>query len=170
MMFAGTYLRVGRATLAAAVLLAVAACGSSQYNDRAACPTTQPGGPRPPRFALLNFGNPIASESDPGWYGNGALWTRLQPQTRFLRDRQTGKIGHKLGWFRARRGLVTVTGKPLHGPPARFSAQVGTPQEYGPTGFAAGGLEFGRPGCWQVRAQLAGRVLTLVLKVPPVGR
>ncbi len=70
-----------------------------------------------------------------------------------------------MGWFRARRGVVTITAKPLTGPPARFSGQVGTPAQYGPTGFTASGLAFGRPGCWQLHVRLAGRVLTLVVNV-----
>jgi hypothetical protein len=117
--------------------------------------------------ALLNFGDPIASASDPSWYGNGAVWTKLPPPTQVMRDTRTGMLTLKVGWFRARPGLVTVTAKPLHGPPARFTADVGTPQEYGPTGFTASGLAFGRPGCWQLRARLAGASLTLVLYVAP---
>jgi hypothetical protein len=141
-------------------------CGSSHVNDRADCPATKPGGPRAPSYALLNFGNPITSASDPSLYGNGTLWTGIPQPSWFRRDPGTAMIAVKMGWFRARNGLVTITARPLHGPSARFSADVGTPAEYGPTGFAAGGLAFGRPGCWQLRAHLAGRVLKLVLYVP----
>jgi hypothetical protein len=74
-------------------------------------------------------------------------------------------LGIKMGWFRARPGLVTITARPLYGPPASFSAQVGTPAEYGPTGFTASGIAFGRPGCWRLHASLAGHVLTIVLNV-----
>ena len=121
-----------------------------------------PGGPRPPRFALLNFGDPIASRSDPGWYGNGALWTELPTPAPIQAD---GMLGMKVGWFRARIGQVTITGTPLYGPPARFSARVGTPAQYGATGFTVSGIEFGRPGCWRLHASLDGRVLTVVLNV-----
>ena len=72
-----------------------------------------------------------------------------------------------MGWFRARAGLVTITAKPVHSPQARFNAHVGTPEEYGPTGFAPSSLEFGQPGCWRLRAALAEQVLTVVLYVPP---
>ncbi len=145
-------------------------CGGSPVTRAAGCPTTKPGGPRPPRYALLNFGDPIASASDPSLYGNGTLWVGLPQPNWAVRDSMTGMIGLKLGWFRARRGVVTVTGRPRDGSSARFSAQVGTPAEYGATGFAASDLEFGRGGCWQINARLAGRVLTVVLQVPRPSR
>ena len=162
----GAHPRPVRAAIAVAIGFAITARGSSDITDRAACATTKPHGPRPPRIALLNLGDPIARASDPGWYGNGALWTELPPPTQVSRDPHSGMLGIKMGWFRARPGLVTITARPVHGPPARFSAHVGTPQEYGPTGFAASGLEFARPGCWQLRARLAGHVLALLLYVP----
>jgi hypothetical protein len=148
----------------AAMVLAVVGCGNSHTIDQAACPTTKPGGPRPPRFALLNFGDPIASPSDPGWYGNGALWTELPAPAPSQAD---GRLAMKMGWFRALTGQVTITGKPLYGPPASFSAAVGTPPEYGPAGFTISGIAFGRSGCWRLHASLAGRVLTVVLNVRP---
>jgi hypothetical protein len=148
----------------AAIALAVVGCGNSHTINQAACPTTKPGGPRPPRFALLNFGNPIASPSDPGWYGNGALWTELPAPAP---SQAHGMLAMKMGWFRALTGQVTITGKPLYGPPASFSAGVGTPAEYGPTGFTISGIAFGRSGCWRLHASLAGRVLTVVLNVRP---
>jgi hypothetical protein len=69
---------------------------------------------------------------------------------------------------RARRGAVTIQGKPLHGPPARFAVDVSV-AGYGPTGFVPSALEFGRSGCWLLRAHLAGHVLTLVIYVRPVS-
>lgn len=151
-------------------LLAAAGCGASRAGNRGACPITRPSGPRPPRGALLNFGNPIASASAPGWYGNGALWTQLPAPSQFARDPRAHTIGLKIGWFRARPGGVTVEARPLGSRPAPFLAQVGTPAEYGPTGFVASGLHFGRPGCWRLRAHLAGTVLTVMLHVPPTAR
>lgn len=169
-MTAGSHARHLAAALALATVLAVTGCGSSPSRVSATCPITKPTGPPPPRRALLNLSDPIAIASAPGWYGNGALWTELPPPTQSTRDPQTGLLGIKMGWFRARTGLVTITATPLHGPPARFIAQVGTPQEYGPTGFTASGLQFGRPGCWQLHAHLAGRVLTVVLYVHPAAQ
>ncbi len=115
---------------------------------------------------MLNFGQELGSPSDPRLYGNGTLWTRIPTRTYFTHDGHSPGIRLKTPWFRARRGLVRVTGVPVSGPPAQFSAAVGTPAEYGPTGFAPSVLTFGRPGCWHVRATLAGRVLSIVLDVP----
>jgi hypothetical protein len=124
-----------------------------------------PGGPPPPQNALLNLGQPIAKASDPGWYGNGTLWTSLRPPISFRRDGRHGMLVTKIGWFRARPGGVTIMAEPVRGPPARFRADVGTSQSYGATGFAPSILEFGRFGCWRLRARLGDRVLTVVLDV-----
>ena len=115
---------------------------------------------------MLNFGQELGSPSDPRLYGNGTLWTRIPARPYFTHDGHSPGIRLKTPWFRARRGLVRVAGMPVSGAPATFSAAVGTPAEYGPTGFAASVLTFGRPGCWRVRATLAGRPLSIVLDVP----
>jgi hypothetical protein len=73
----------------------------------------------------------------------------------------------KFGWFRAKPGQVIVTGRPLEGPLGRFQADVGTIPEYGPTGFTPSGLQFARPGCWQVTGVLGHARLTLVMLVEP---
>lgn len=75
----------------------------------------------------------------------------------------------KIPWFRARTGTVTVDGRPLHGPPARFTADVGTSASYGTTGFSPSILAFGRTGCWVVHAHLAGKALEVVLRVYPAS-
>lgn len=137
------------------------------------CPVTPPGGPRPPRVALENFGQPMASASSPGWYGNGALWTELPPglPANLAALRTTGPngvpmIGIKMGWNRALPGAVTVAARPLHGPAAEFTAHVGTVQEYGRRGFVTSELLFGRPGCWRITARLGRHVLPLVVDIP----
>jgi len=137
------------------------------------CPVTPPSGPRPPRVALQNLGQPMGSASDPGWYGNGTLWTELPPglPANLADLRTTGPggasmIGLKVGWNRARPGAVSITARPLHGPPARFIAHVGTVSEYGPTGFVPSNLMFGRAGCWQITARLGDHVLPVVVDIP----
>jgi hypothetical protein len=75
----------------------------------------------------------------------------------------------KIPWFRAQTGAVTIDAAPVGGPPSRFSAQVGTPAEYGRFGFAPSILQFGRPGCWRLHAHLASRVLTVVVRVLPAA-
>jgi len=130
------------------------------------CPITKPKGPPPPANALQNGGTPIAKGSQPGWYGNGALWTNLPWSTQFIRT-PSGLLSTKIPWFRARMGRITVDARPLHGRPARFTADVGEPASYGRTGFSPSILAFGRTGCWVVHAHLAGKALDIVFRVYP---
>ena len=132
----------------------------------AGCPVTKPNGPPPPPDALQNGGTPIAKASEPGWYGNGTLWTNLPWSTQFIRT-PSGLLSTKIPWFRARPGNVSIDARPLHGPPARFTASVGEPAAYGRTGFSPSILAFGRTGCWVVHAHLAGKALDVVLRVYP---
>ena len=129
-----------------------------------ACPVSTPAGPRPPALALLNFGDPLARPSDAGFYGNGVLWTVL-PWSHQTISGPDPSIHLKIPWFRAAPGVVTVTAVPLHGGPARFSADVGSPASYGTTGFAPSILRFGRAGCWRLHAHLASHVLTLIVRI-----
>ncbi|MGZ4165756.1 MAG: hypothetical protein ACXVR1_17815 [Solirubrobacteraceae bacterium] len=157
---------------AVAVVLLCGCAGTSRRTTTSStggCPVSTPAGPRPPHRALLNFGDPIARASDPGWYGNGVLWTQL-PTFSEQRGRLQGAMLHlKIPWFRAQTGAVTIDAAPVGGPPSRFSAQVGTPAEYGRFGFAPSILQFGRAGCWRLHAHLASRVLTLVVRVAPAA-
>jgi hypothetical protein len=152
---------------------ALCGCGGSGHvtatSSRAGCPISTPAGPRPPHRALLNFGDPIARASDPGWYGNGLLWTLLPLFSAQSLRGPGGMVHLKIPWFRAQTGDVTIEAGPVGGPPARFNAQVGTPAEYGRYGFAPSILQFGRPGCWKLHAHLASRVLTLVVRVSPAA-
>jgi hypothetical protein len=159
------------ATLGA--LGALCGCGSAGHvaatSSSAGCPVSTPAGPRPPHRALLNFGDPIARASDPGWYGNGVLWTLLPTLSKQHGRLQDAMLHLKIPWFRAQTGAVTIDAAPVGGPPSRFSAQVGTPAEYGRFGFAPSILQFGRPGCWRLHAHLASRVLTVVVRVLPAA-
>ena len=152
--------------------MAVAAggCGGSgsHTTSSSGCPITRPGGPRPPANALQNLGEPIARASEPGWYGNGVLWTDLPWPTQFIRT-PSGLLSTKIPWFRARTGRVTVDASPLHAAAAPFTADVGSPASYGPTGFAPSILAFGRTGCWVVHAHLVGRSLDVVMRVYPAS-
>jgi hypothetical protein len=163
----------GRAQTAVAVLAAagaLCACGGesrvSTTSGSAGCPASAPGGPRPPHRALLNFGDPMARASDPGLYGNGVLWTVLPWSAQTMPGRGR-TIRLKIPWFRAQTGPITIDGEPLDGRSARFTADVGTPAEYGRYGFAPSILQFGRAGCWRLHARLASRVLTLVVRISP---
>jgi hypothetical protein len=146
------------------------ACGATSRvtvtSPNGACPVSAPAGPRPPYRALLNFGDVMARPSDPGWYGNGVLWTVLPWTNQTIRDRGTA-VHMKIPWFRAHAGEVSISAAPVSGPPARFRASVGSNASYGSTGFAPSILQFSRPGCWRLHAHLASRVLTLVVRVSP---
>lgn len=131
-----------------------------------ACPLSRAGGPRPPAVALQNFGMPIGHSSDPGWFGNGVLWTQLRGPRQTGRDPKTGLVTLKFPWFRARPGRVVVRARRLDAGDSRFSASVGTSAEYGSTGFAPSILHFGAPGCWQLIAQLDQRTLRVTISVP----
>jgi hypothetical protein len=153
-------------------LLALAGCGASHSSTstgaasvrHGGCPISRLGGPPPPQRALMNFDRPIASASDPGWYGNGVLWTQFPTGGYdFIRGRGAN-LTLKMPWFRASKGPVTIDGRPLSGPSARFSASISA-GDYGPYGFVPAGLVFGRPGCWLLRGHLAGHVLSVVLSV-----
>jgi hypothetical protein len=127
------------------------------------CPISRPSGGPPPRRALLNFHDPIAKATDPGWRGNGTLWTNISPP--YFVTSPSGALTTKMGWFRAKAGRVAITGRLLNGRRAPFVADVGTPAEYGPTGFTLAAMSFGVPGCWVLHATLARRVLKVVLRV-----
>lgn len=125
-------------------LLALAACGgghsapsiTARASEPGGCPVSTAAGPPPPQRALQNFGTPMAKASDPGWYGNGVLWTQLRADTSFI-PAPGGKLTLKMPWFRAARGPVTIEGRPLSGPPAPFSASVNA-ADYGAVRLRAG--------------------------------
>jgi hypothetical protein len=71
----------------------------------------------------------------------------------------------KIGWFRAIPGDVSVTAESQDLPSARFQADVGTAQDYGPTGFAARALEFSSAGCWRITGILGPARLSMTLEV-----
>jgi hypothetical protein len=156
-----------------AMALALSCCGGTRRvtvtSASTGCPASTPGGPPPPRRALLNFGTPMARPSDPRLYGNGVLWTVLPWSNQTIRGAGPA-VRMKIPWFRARTGSVAISAAPLGGPPARFTADVGSPESYGATGFAPSILHFGRAGCWRLHAQLASHVLTLVVRVSPPPR
>jgi len=160
---------VARMTVALAAFSLTGCGGDRATTHRArsalACPVTHAGGPRPPQKALQNFGSPVGRPTDPGWWGNGVLWTHLPPPTTTVRDPHTGLIDMKFPWFRARPGQVVVRAQRLGADGAEFAADTGTPAEYGATGFTPSILSFGAPGCWRLTAHLAHRALRVTILV-----
>jgi hypothetical protein len=131
----------------------------------AACPISSAAGPRPPKFALQNFGQAMAKPSDPGWLGNGVLWTRAPGAVQVFLDRKAHLLTTKVGFFRARPGPLTLSGSVLNGRAARFAGDIPPWTDYGRTGFIPAGLGFGRAGCWVVHARLGPSDLRIVLSV-----
>ena len=133
----------------------------------AACPVTKPSHSRPPRVAVLNWGQ-VLTTAKHGWVGSGGLWVELPPRGVLETELRDGFLEAKFAWFRATPGQVVVIGQPMDSTRAPFKADVGTVPEYGPTGFTASGLSFGRAGCWRVTGTLGQSRLSLVLQVVQV--
>jgi hypothetical protein len=160
------------ALVAAAVLAAGATAdpgtpmpGASPAASPTGCPVTQPNGNHPSGF------------SDPGGYGNEALWTNLfmwsdGPEVlvpddgRVLPDGTIPEM--KWAWYRYVPGTLTVEGRRLDAPSDPLIAWV--PEGYGEIGFQVTGLTFPSAGCWEITGRVGDASLTFVtLVVAPPG-
>lgn len=86
--------------------------------------------------------------------GDGVLWTL--PSAYFNApsfDPKTGEYRIKFPWFRAKPGIITISGKRIDGP-GKFRADTHKPGEYPPTGFEPSALIFSSDGCWRITARL----------------
>ena len=130
------------------------------------CPVTPPSRNVPPAVARMNFGT-VLTTSQSGWFGNGQLWVELPAHSVLFARRlpHSGQLQVKFAWFRAVPGQVRVKAHTREGATARFSAEVGTVAEYGPTGFVPSVLLFARSGCWVLTGGLGRNSLTFVLRV-----
>ena len=149
---------------ARAVLLAVAltACGGSQHRvaappSAATCTTTQPL-PAPKELV----GGAVAN-------GNGELWVVGLPPGGVIEIdpknvAEDGSLYAKLGWFRAHRGDLHISGERVDAPapPLRAESTPNAPDN----GFEASGLTFSSQGCWKVTGRIGdGRPLSFVVFV-----
>jgi len=137
------------------------------------CPATRaPAGTRPP--AVLQYSPPPPVPWVRDWYGNGSLWVMLPPDGQLPTDAHPdGSVTTKFPFFRIQHGQVRVRAQRLDGPPGRFSAMMGTVDAYGDSGFVPSELRFSTPGCWRLRAAVAGRPalsFTVLVKSPVVSR
>lgn len=138
------------------------------------CLTTRaPASARPP--ASLHYSAPPPVPWVRDWYGNRSLWVMLPPNGRLPTEQQhvNGSVSTKFPFFRVKQGQVRVQAHRLDGPPGRFSAAVGTVEEYSDTGFVPSELTFSTPGCWQLRASVSGGAaltFTVVVARPIVSR
>jgi len=74
-------------------------------------------------------------------------------------------LATKFPWWRAVNGALTITGRRLDGPTGTFNAQIGSPGQYGGIGFDPSFLLWPSTGCWQITGTVAGRSLTVTLRV-----
>jgi hypothetical protein len=130
------------------VALALAACGGGKKAvavapppDRASCRTTHTA-------------------------GNGELQALGLPPDGVLRIERVnvaedGSLYTKLGWFRAKKGELHITGQRIDAPspPLRAESTPNAPDD----GFEASGLTFSSQGCWRVTGRIGdGRPLSFV--------
>ncbi|HEV2778737.1 MAG TPA: hypothetical protein VGX25_04990 [Actinophytocola sp.] len=128
-----------------------------------ACPVTHPSVFRPPDGVAPGslFGSATS-------HGNGTLWVgALGPDGVITAApdfvEADGAIGWKLGWWRAGRGRLTITGHRLDAAAPPLRADV--PDGYGDTGFQASGVYFPAEGCWAVTGDIGTDPLTFVTLV-----
>ena len=179
-------MRLGRLAIAgAAVLMAATGCtsartpiassvgptGRSLLNTAAptnsfACQVTRSEASAVPPSAIPAAGvPPVPYVRD--WYGNSALWVRLPIGAGLPAqyDPTLNTLATKFPWWRIVSGELTITGQRLDGPTGGFKAQIGSPGEYGDMGFDPSYLLWPSPGCWLLTGTVAGRSLTLTVRV-----
>jgi hypothetical protein len=120
------------------------------------CPVTPPNGLVPP-------GEP----ADPGYLGNGDLWTVLWPNGLVLVPpddiRADGWLEMKFPWWRGPgiRGLLHIRGRERT-LGLRVQARA---DGYGLTGFNASAISFPVEGCYEIVARVGGTQLTFITMV-----
>ena len=140
------------------------------------CTPTIPNGTQPPPEVLYSpeFSEGRLAEAyraghtkpDPHLHGNGALWTVLTSDGRYLAPRsqveRDGSIGTKLPWWMARPGDMTLSARRLDAAAPAAKTSVGDSTE---PRFHPSGIWFPTTGCWEVTARTRGKTLTLVIDV-----
>ena len=103
---------------------------------------------------------------DPHLHGNGALWTELTPDGRYLAPRsqieRNGSIGLKLPWWTARPGDIALSARRVDATAAPAKTSVGNSTE---PRFHSSGIWFPTTGCWEVTARTRGSTLKVVVDV-----
>jgi hypothetical protein len=140
---------MSRAALALGVLaLVCTACarpdthGADGQSAAVACPETPLAQAPPPD------GNTARLTTT--WYTDGTLWAGPVPPYRG--QWYAGPQGMKVGWWRATRGKLSITGRRLDGQAPALQASV--PDGYGETGFQSTMLTFPTEGCWEIVARV----------------
>jgi len=125
------------------------------------CPVTEPAWVKPPDDAAV--------QSSPGYgyyYLNAdrSIWASAWWTGEEDYPLRAGEEGNKMGWFRPEGAELEITGKRIDAQSPPLEAHI--PCCY-PTRFQATGLSFPEPGCWEVTAKAADRVLSFVVTVEP---
>ena len=125
----------------------------------APCPVTIPNGSTPP------YQNP-----GPLHHGNGALWTILGDDGKYLASPSfvlpDGSIRLRLLWWTTVKDQLTIQGRKLDAPAPPLWADIPT-NKWG--GFFATSIFFPSEGCWEVIGKVGNESLTFVTIVIKVG-
>ncbi|MPY97557.1 MAG: hypothetical protein GEU97_06065 [Actinophytocola sp.] len=150
--------------------LFIAACTAESPSGQQAhtsdgCPVTKPS----PHAPVSLPPDPVVS--NPGVpedaFGDESLWVRLAPgggMSARADEVRSGYLWQKVLWWRIKPGQLVIEGHRLDGP-GTFDADVGTVDEYGPTGFVGSILTFSAPGCWRITGQVGEASPTFVTRV-----
>ena len=160
--------RPGTATRIASSGAAVSQSTSVAYITTSACPLPH-ASPSTSPPAALEYMPPPPVPYVQDWYGNDAVWVMLPTSGHLPSQRDDGALSTKFPFFRLRHGQVQVSAKRLDGPTGAFSAHPGMISAYGDVGFVPTGLSWSAPGCWQLRATVAGSdplIFTVLVDAP----
>ena len=129
---------------------------------------------RPTEFVcpvtLSNGETPPGEKPDPGFFGNGQLWTGLWPDGKVIFSPDgPGEIGAdgsltmKWFWWRGTVGKLSIEGRRLDGDSPLLGSII--QDGYGELGFQSTALVFPAAGCWTVTGRAGDGELTFVVQV-----
>ena len=123
------------------------------------CPVTQPNGSLPPGTQSS------PNTDDPNLYGNGELWTVLQPGGKVLlspeNQRTDGSLETTWSWYLGTEGQLTIEGKRLDGETGPLQYELAEPFN----NYQSSTLIFAAPGCWEITGHIGSASLTFVTEV-----
>lgn len=123
------------------------------------CPVTQPNGSLPPGTQESE------TTGDPNLYGNGQLWTGLQPGGKtnmFLENQRTdGSFEITWPWYLGVEGQLTIEGRRLDARAGPLQYELADPFN----NFQGSTLIFPTTGCWEISGHVGDASLTFVTEV-----
>ncbi len=127
--------------------------------DGFVCPVTQPNGSLPPGTQSS------PNTDDPNLYGNGELWTVLQPGGKVLLSPENqltdGSFEITWPWYLSAEGQLTIEGKRLFGEAVPLQYELAEPFN----NFQGSTLIFPTTGCWEITGRAGSASLTFVTEV-----